>query len=142
MTVIKDLKVKGASAVVKVGNKAQVRTMRHFLLGALLGMCLTPCVAATERATAKPVPAAQPGKAVPDSRKLEKDLQSLNWTQFKSVIEAIPPIRAEVNKYGPLGWQYVQQHYRTYPWKRPIDRMAGWQKIELARLIENARSTN
>ncbi len=108
----------------------------------MLGLCFIPGFAATERATAKPVPAAHAGKTVPDSQKLEKELQSLNWTQFKSVVEALPPIRAEVNKYGPLGWQYVQQHYRTYPWKRSIDRLAGWQKIELGRLIERARKLN
>lgn len=78
-------------------------------------------------------------KAIPDSQQLERDLQSLNWTQFKSVVESIPPIRAEVDKYGPLGWQYVRQHYRNYPWRNAIDRLAGWQKLELARLIERAR---
>ncbi len=124
-------------------KKIQLRGMRKFLLGSMLGLSLIPCIAATDRATAKPpATAAQPGKAVPDSRKLEKDLQSLNWKQFRFVIEAIPPIRAEVNKYGPLGWQYVQQHYKTYPWKRSIDRMAVWQKIELARLIDSARKPN
>ena len=116
--------------------------MRKFVLGSLLCLLLIPCFAATERVATKPAPRARPAKSVPDSQKLEKDLQSLDWKQFKSVIEAIPPIRAEVNKYGPLGWQYVQQHYRTYPWKRPIDRLSGGQKIELARLIENARKPN
>lgn len=116
--------------------------MRRLLFGSLLGLCLTPCLGATDYATVKPFPATQTGKAVPDSRQLEKDLQSLNWPQFRSVIEAIPPIRAEVNKYGPLGWQYVQQHYRTYPWKRSIDRLSGRQKTELASLIERARKPN
>ncbi|MEW6514548.1 MAG: hypothetical protein AB1443_11160 [Pseudomonadota bacterium] len=116
--------------------------MRKFVLGSLLCLLLYPCFAATERAAVKSASAVLPAKSVPDSQKLEKDLQSLSWKQFRSVIEAIPPIRAEVNKYGPLGWQYVQQHYRTYPWKRSIDRLSGGQKIELARLIENARKPN
>lgn len=106
-------------------------------------MCVIPGFAATEKP--KQVQAtqqeAQPGRAAPDSRQLEKDLQSLNWKQFRSVVEAIPPIRAEVDRYGPLGWQYVQQHYKTYPWKKSIDQLANWQKIELARLIERARKS-
>lgn len=114
--------------------------MRKILLGAWLGMFIIPGFAVTE--TPKQVQAAQPGRAAPDSRQLEKDLQSLNWKQFKSVVEAIPPIRAEVDRYGPLGWQYVQQHYKTYPWKKSIDQLANWQKIELARLIERARKSS
>lgn len=113
--------------------------MRKFLLAFLLWLFIGPGMAATEKP--QPISAAQARKAAPDSRKLERDLQSLNWKQFKSVVEAIPPIRAEVDKYGSLGWQYVQQHYRTYPWKKPIDRLETWQKHELARLIEQARKS-
>ena len=111
--------------------------MRKYLLALFPGLFLVPGMAAMEKP--QPVQVTQARKAAPDSRQLEKDLQSLNWKQFKSVVEAIPPIRAEVDKYGPLGWQYVQQHYRTYPWKKPIDRLDMWQKHELARLIEKAR---
>lgn len=115
--------------------------MRKILLGAWFGMCMIPGIAATEkpRQVQATQQAVQPKKAVPDSRQLEKDLQSLNWNQFKSVVESIPPIRAEVDKYGLLGWQYVRQNYKTYPWKKPIDRLKNSQKIELAKLIERAK---
>ena len=111
--------------------------MRMILLGVWLGLHVIPGIAATK----KLVQSVPVRKAVPDSRQLEKDLQSLNWTQFKSVVEAIPPIKAEVDKYGPLGWQYVQQHYRTYAWRSVIDRLDVSQKHELARLITRARKS-
>lgn len=75
----------------------------------------------------------------PDSRQLEKELQSLNWGQFKSVIEAIPEIRREVEKYGPLGWEYVKTNYRSHGWKKNIDRLETGEKQRLAQLIQRAR---
>ena len=114
--------------------------MRKILLGVWLGLCAMPGFAANEKPV-QPMPALQVRKPVPDSRQLEKELQSLNWKQFKSVVEAIPPIKAEVDKYGPLGWQYVQQHYRTYAWRGVIDRLDVSQKHELARLITRARKS-
>lgn len=78
---------------------------------------------------------------MPDSRQLEKELQSLSWGQFKSVIEAIPEIRREVEKYGPLGWEYVKTHYRSYGWKKNIDRLDSNEKQRLAQLIQRARTS-
>lgn len=75
----------------------------------------------------------------PDSRQLEKELQRLNWGQFKAVIEAIPEIRREVEKYGPLGWEYVKTNYRSYGWKKNIDRLDTGEKQRLAQLIQRAR---
>ena len=77
----------------------------------------------------------------PDSLQLEKELQSLNWVQFKSVIEAIPEIRREVEKYGPLGWEYVKTNYRSHGWKKNIDRLDAAQKQRLTQLIQRARKT-
>lgn len=81
------------------------------------------------------------GANVPDSMKLEKELQSLSWTGFRSVVEALPKLRAEVDRYGPLGWQYVRANYRTYPWKKNIDRLDPEQRRQLATLIRTAKST-
>jgi hypothetical protein len=76
---------------------------------------------------------------VPDSRQLEKELQSLNWGQFKAVIEDIPEIRREVDKYGPMGWEYVKTNYRSHGWKKSIDRLDTGEKQRLAQLIQRAR---
>ncbi len=77
--------------------------------------------------------------ATPDSRQLERELQSLNWGQFKAVIEAIPEIRREVEKYGPMGWEYVRTNYRSHGWKKNIDRLDTGEKQRLAQLIQRTR---
>ena len=116
--------------------------VRWLLLVVSLGcFCAPTCFAANERSGMPPVAAKPIGKAAPDGRQLEKDLQGLSWKQFRSVVEAIPPLRAEVEKYGPLGWQYVQTNYKTYPWRKPLGRLSDSQRIELARLIERARKS-
>lgn len=76
---------------------------------------------------------------IPNSLQLEKELQSLNWGQFKAVVEAIPEIRREVEKYGPLGWEYVKTNYRSHDWKKNIDRLDSGEKQRLAQLIQRAR---
>jgi hypothetical protein len=73
----------------------------------------------------------------PDSKQLETDLQQLNWKQFKSVVEAVPKLKADVDAYGEFGWQYVQMNYKTYKWKKSIDRLDDGQKHQLAGLIRN-----
>lgn len=78
---------------------------------------------------------------LPDSLKLEKELQSLSWPVFRSVVEGIPKLRAEVDRHGEFGWQYVRANYRTYPWKKNIDRLDPDQRRELATLIRGAKST-
>lgn len=80
------------------------------------------------------------GADLPDSLKLEKDLQSLSWPRFRTVVEGIPKLRAEVDRHGQFGWQYVRANYRTYPWKKNIDRLDPGQKQELAVLIQKART--
>ncbi len=77
---------------------------------------------------------------IPDSLKLERELQSLSWQRFRSVVEGIPKLRAEVDRHGQFGWQYVRANYRTYPWKKNIDRLDPDQKLELALLIQKART--
>lgn len=73
------------------------------------------------------------------SKQIEKDLQSLNWEQFKSVVKAVPKLKADVDAFGPLGWQYVQLNYQTYGWKKNIDKLDDAQKKQLIGLITKAR---
>jgi hypothetical protein len=75
----------------------------------------------------------------PDSKQLETDLQQLTWKQFKSVVEAVPKLKADVDAYGEFGWQYVQMNYKTYKWKRNIDKLDDEQKHQLTRLIRSAQ---
>ena len=77
----------------------------------------------------------------PDAGQMEKDMQQLNWKQFRSVIESVPKMKADVDAYGPLGWQYIQANYTTYGWKKSIDRLDDEQRQHLADLIQIARST-
>lgn len=79
--------------------------------------------------------------AVPDSRKIEKDLQGLPWSQFRSVIESVPKMKADVEAYGPIGWKYVQANYKTHGWKKNIDKLDAAQKKRLVELIEIAKRT-
>ena len=74
-----------------------------------------------------------------DSGKMQKDLQHLNWKQFRSVIESVPKMKADVDAYGPLGWQYVEANYTTYGWKKNIDRLDETQRKRLAELIQSAK---
>lgn len=76
---------------------------------------------------------------VPDSKQLEGDLQHLPWKQFRSVIESVPKMKADVEAYGPAGWKYVEASYRTYGWKKGIDKLDDDQKQRLAELIRLAK---
>ncbi len=76
----------------------------------------------------------------PDSVQLEQDLQQLDWIQFKSVVESVPKLKADVDAYGAFGWQYVKTNYTTYGWKKSIDKLDHAQKQQLAELIRNAKS--
>lgn len=75
-----------------------------------------------------------------DSGQLEREMQALSWPQFRSVVEAVPQLKAEVEKHGSAAWPYLKAKYKTYAWKKSIDRLADGDKRTLARLIANARS--
>ena len=77
----------------------------------------------------------------PDSRQMEKDLQRLPWKQLRSIIEAVPKLRAGVEAYGPVGWKFVQANYKSYGWKRNIDKLDATQKSQLVELIQKAKSS-
>ena len=84
--------------------------------------------------------AATPAKrVVPDSQQLEYDLQRLPWGKFRSVIEAVPKMKADVEAYGPAGWKYVEGRYKTYGWKKGIDKLDDDQKQHLAKLVQLAK---
>lgn len=74
------------------------------------------------------------------SKFLEQQIQSLNWEQFKHVVHAVPKLRAEVDAYGPLGWQYVERNYRRYAWSRSINKMEAERRQELQGLIDQVRN--
>lgn len=84
--------------------------------------------------------AVTPAKSsVPDSQQLEYDLQHLPWKKFRSVIEAVPKMKADVEAYGPAGWKYVEARYKTHGWKKGIDKLDDDQKQRLADLIKLAK---
>lgn len=102
---------------------------------------ITPVVAAElQPALATPAEALAV-VAETDSLQMEKELQHLRWNQFRSVIESVPKMKADVDAYGPLGWQYVHSHYETYGWKKSIDRLDDEQKQHLAELIQIAKKS-
>jgi hypothetical protein len=103
--------------------------------GVLLLATAAPAAEVSPVRPNRPVAAKAP---VPDSGQLEKDLQQLPWKQFRSVIESIPKMKAEVEAYGSIGWQYVEARYKTYPWKKSIDKLDASQKRQLADLIRKA----
>lgn len=75
-----------------------------------------------------------------DSSQMERDLQSLPWSKFRRVIEAIPKMKADVEAYGPIGWTFVESNYQTYHWQKKIDRLKEDQRKQLADLIAQAKS--
>lgn len=91
-------------------------------------------------ASAAPVPAAaSAAPAVASSKQIEKELQRLSWPQFKAVVEAVPKIRADVDAYGPTGWDFVRANYRAWPWKKSVDKLDDAQKTDLLELIRKAK---
>lgn len=76
----------------------------------------------------------------PDSAQLEKQLQQLSWAQFRQVVSAVPKLKDRVDAFGPMGWEYVRANYRSYPWRKSIDRLDDVQKGQLAALIAQAQA--
>jgi hypothetical protein len=106
----------------------------------LLAICSGIGIAGEVRPAAQVVPATR--IAAPDSKLLERDLQRLNWNQFRWVVESVPKLKAGVDAYGPMGWKYVQTRYSNYPWKNSIDRLDAAEKLHLVELIRRARKVN
>lgn len=109
-------------------------------LALLLALPAAP--AAAQEAPSFVVPASDmvrvPRESRLDSKQLERQLQGLDWEQFRSVIEAIPKLRADVDAYGPAGWEFVKGRYRSHDWSRNIDKLDRVERERLAALIETA----
>lgn len=109
------------------------QNLYKLLLAGALAVTLPAATLAAEASTATaPAPALS-------SKVLEKELQSLDWEQFQSVVKAVPKLRAQVDAYGPMGWQFVQQNYRSYGWRKSIDKLDVDQKQDLQDLINKQR---
>ena len=115
-------------------------TRIHLALAAALLACALPAGAATTAASASASATTTAAAVLPDSAQIEKDLQRLPWPRFRTVIEAIPKMKAEVDAYGPMGWDYVRAHYRTHHWKKNVDRLDAAQRRQLVDLIRNAQA--
>lgn len=114
--------------------------LRSLLIAALLGLCLPAVADETAPAnTPTSAPATVASSHAIDSTQLEHDMQSLPWPKFKSVVEAVPKMKASVDAYGPLGWQYVEKNYRSHGWKKNIDRLDDEQRQQLAQLVQRAK---
>jgi hypothetical protein len=111
------------------------RIVLRLCIAALLGTCL-PTAHAIDSSPATPTATPAP---LPDSPRLERELQHLPWPQFKAVIEAVPRLKADVDAYGPLGWQYIKGRYSTYAWRKNIDRLDPAQKRQLDELVHAAK---
>jgi hypothetical protein len=112
------------------------------ILFLLLFLAGAPLFTASAASAAHP-PAVARGalpSAEVDSATMERELQRLPWSQFRSVVEAVPKLKAGIDAYGPAGWQFVQANYRNYGWKKNIDRLDEDQKKQLAELIRRAKS--
>jgi hypothetical protein len=100
-----------------------------------------PALCGDAQPTADAKTAALKKNGLPDSAQLESDLQHLPWKKFRSVIEAVPKMKADVEAYGPAGWKYVEIRYRTFAWKKGIDKLDEAQKQRLADLIRIAKNS-
>jgi hypothetical protein len=118
-----------------------MRTFIPKLLFTVLTCCYIASAMATDSETAAVIETTtfNNNSVRPDSVQMEQELQKLNWQQFRSVIESVPKLKADVDAYGPFGWQYVKANYTTYGWKKSIDRLDDTQKQELAELIRSAK---
>ncbi len=105
---------------------------------ALAGETIAGADSAAASTSAAPA-TATPTPGGPDSAQMESDLQHLSWKKFRAVIEAVPKMKANVEAYGPIGWQYVQANYTSYGWKKSIDKLDEIQKKHLAKLIQAAK---
>jgi hypothetical protein len=114
-------------------------TARRILLAGALLLPLWAC-ASNDAERAGRVAEVSAEAEVPSSKRLEKELQSLDWPQFQTVLAGIPKLKAQVDAYGPLGWKYVEQNYRSYGWKKNIDKLDASQKVELFERIRRAKA--
>ena len=114
--------------------------MKKLIIALVASLCATMLFAADVPAPADQSTLATGQSASLDSARMEKDLQNLTWDQFRSVVRSVPKMKADVDAYGPLGWDFVRQNYATHSWKKGIDRLDPAQKQQLADLIQSAKA--
>jgi len=73
-----------------------------------------------------------------DSATLETQLQSLPWAKLRAIIESVPKLKADVDRYGPTGWKFVEMNYQSYRWKKNIDKLDDTQRKLLVQLLRQA----
>lgn len=110
------------------------------LLALIAALWMAPAFARTPHPPARSKASAPAKSVMPDSQQMEKDLQQLSWPQFRSVIESVPKMKSDVEAYGAFGWKYVEARYKTYPWKKNIDKLDEAQKKQLADRIRSAKA--
>ena len=113
--------------------------MPQVICALIAGIWAASAVAADAPQTADAKVVAPAKQGTLDSKQIESDLQSLPWKQFRSVIESVPKLKADVEAYGPAGWKYVEARYKTYGWKKGIDKLDDDEKQRLADLIKLAK---
>ena len=114
-----------------------MKTHLLFMLLCLAGSTLPALAQSAADSERAPATAETTGAT---SQQMSKDLQNLPWKPFKAIIGATPKLAADVDAYGPLGWQFVRENYKTYDWKKKIDKLDAAQKEQLAELIRKART--
>lgn len=121
-------------------SSSELRNLSRLVV-VLIGLTPVAWTLAADVPDPAPVPEQARGTAASaqENEELEKALQALPWDQFRSVVTAIPKLKADVDAYGPLGWQYVQANYRTYRWRKNIGKLQEPQKKRLAELIGQVR---
>lgn len=117
---------------------AMDKLIAPFFAYALACLLVLPAISGRAQAASEPPSSTSTESPLPDSQRMEIDLQNLPWPQFKSVVEAIPKLKADIEAYGSFGWQFVQANYTRYGWKKKIDRLDEHQKRLLSELIAQA----
>ena len=106
----------------------------------LFSALIVASIALTGLAAPLAKPAISSKSPVPSSETLERELQGLSWPQFSFVVKSVPKLKTKVDAYGSAGWKYVQGRYRTYGWKKSIDKMEPGEKKQLSDLIRKAKN--
>lgn len=120
--------------------------MRHSALqksicALLIGLCPALGFAADVLAASDKQTAAMVRQTGPDSQQMEQKLQQLSWSQFRFIVESVPKLRADVEAYGPIGWEYLKARYASFGWKKSIDKLDDAQKRGLADLLQAANAS-
>lgn len=113
--------------------------MSKFIYGLMVGLWMVSATAAdVQRLADNKITLPKNGREA-DILKFEKDLQRLPWNKFRSIIEAVPSLKADVERYGPSGWKYVEVNFQSYRWRRNISKLKGDQMELLGNLIKQAQ---